>query len=139
MQPGLPQSVRLELTKFSHTITTNDRPGPMAWTHVNGNGDLACILDKFDESKSAPLKLIMRVIQNDSVLVCFQINDFILALLSVTPSQEQIDLAYYVRTNQPLREQSAPGQKSPFAVVVKLPCLAVKYPQSGLRVSISAS
>lgn len=63
----------------------------------------------------------------------------ILALLSVTPSQEQIDLAYYVRTNQPLREQSAPGQKSPFAVVVKLPCLAVKYPQSGLRVSISAS
>ncbi|KAJ5173214.1 hypothetical protein N7492_005807 [Penicillium capsulatum] len=108
------QSIQLNLAKFSHAITTTDRPGPMAWTHVNSNDDLSCVLEKFDEISSAPSKLILRVIQYKNVL-------------------EQIDLAYWVRTIRPSPAQGDISQKPAFAVVVKSPCLAVKYPQGGHR------
>lgn len=69
MMPSPPQSVSLDLAKFSYATTTADRPGPMAWTHVNSIGDLHCTLDKFEESLSAPSKLILRVVQQKNVLV----------------------------------------------------------------------
>lgn len=60
---------RLSLAKFSYTTTPIDHPGPLSWSHLNGNGDLVCIFDKFAATGSASSKLIMKVIRNDSVLV----------------------------------------------------------------------
>ncbi|KAJ5983964.1 hypothetical protein N7481_006063 [Penicillium waksmanii] len=105
-----PSGTRLSLAKFSYTTTPIDHPGPLSWCHINGNGDLVCIFDKFAATGSASSKLIMKVIRNDSVL-------------------EQIDIARLVQSNVLLNGFVT---KSSFAVVIKSPCLAVKYPQNGL-------
>ncbi|KAJ5646785.1 hypothetical protein N7490_003157 [Penicillium lividum] len=107
-----PQRTFLPLTKFSHTTTTINHSGPLAWTHVNGDGDLVCILEQIHGERSVPPRLLLRVARNDGIL-------------------EQLDLAHFARMSavQNGNDQSKP----PFAVVVKSPCLAVKYPQSNMH------
>ncbi|CAI7661394.1 unnamed protein product [Penicillium manginii] len=104
-----PSGTRLSLAKFSYTTTPVDHPGPLSWSHINGNGDLVCIFDKFAATGSASSKTLMKVIRNDYVL-------------------EQLDIARLVQSNL---SQNGSAAKSSFAVVVKSPCLAVKYPQNG--------
>ncbi|KAJ5125802.1 hypothetical protein N7448_005116 [Penicillium atrosanguineum] len=69
-QPQIASQVaRLPLAKFSHTATSIDHSGPLSWIHVNGHGDLVCLLDKFSGSSSTPSRLILRVVNNHGVLV----------------------------------------------------------------------
>lgn len=65
------QVARLPLAKFSHTTTSIDHSGPLSWIHVNGHGDLVCLLDKFSGSPSTPSRLILRVVNNHGILVRF--------------------------------------------------------------------
>lgn len=60
---------RLPLTKFSHTTTTINHSVPLSWTHVNGEGDLVCILEQIPGEHSVPPRLILRVARNDGILV----------------------------------------------------------------------
>ncbi|OQE26420.1 hypothetical protein PENSTE_c005G04912 [Penicillium steckii] len=99
----------LSLAKFSYTATPIDHPGPLSWSHINAHGDLICALDQYSAHESIPARLIMKITRNDTVM-------------------EQIDIARFV---QSALSQSTPASKSPFAVVIKCPCLAVKYPQNG--------
>ncbi|KAJ6095785.1 hypothetical protein N7486_006531 [Penicillium sp. IBT 16267x] len=111
------QVTRLPLTKFSHTTTTINHSVPLSWTHVNGDGDLVCIVEQIPGEHSVPPRLVLRVARNDGIL-------------------EQIDLAHFVRMSaaQSQNDQNILQSKSLFAVVVKSPCLAVKYPQSSMHI-----
>ncbi|CAG8124137.1 unnamed protein product [Penicillium olsonii] len=108
MQPaGPPHVIHFTIAKFSQTTTSVDHVGPLNWNHVNGRGDLHCIFEKVADVGSAPSRLIQKVLRGDILL-------------------EQLDLVQLVRhmaVPAPLR----PPPKSHFAVVVKLPCIAVKY------------
>ncbi|KAJ6127093.1 hypothetical protein N7523_002705 [Penicillium sp. IBT 18751x] len=106
------QVARLPLAKFSHTTTSIDHSGPLSWIHVNGTEGLVCLLDKFSGGPSTPSRLILRVVNNQGIL-------------------EQLDLEHFVRLS--ISQAHSPS-KSPFAVVVKSPCLAVKYAQSQTHV-----
>ncbi|KAJ5129583.1 uncharacterized protein N7515_005622 [Penicillium bovifimosum] len=106
--PNPPQVLRLTIAKFSHTTTSTDHVGPLNWTHVHGNGDITCTFDKYLDLDSIPSRLIQKVFQGDDLL-------------------EQLDLVFFVRMAA-MQAQLVPPPKSQFAVVVKSPCLAVKYP-----------
>ncbi|KAJ5956035.1 hypothetical protein N7501_010314 [Penicillium viridicatum] len=109
LQPPIPpQVLRLPIAKFSHTTTAVDHVGPLTWNHVPGNGDLACIFEKFLDSGSMPSRLIQKVVRGDGIL-------------------EQLDLVFFTRMVG-MQAQLIPPPRSHFAVVVKSPCLAVKYP-----------
>lgn len=70
LQPPIPpQVLRLPIAKFSHTTTAIDHVGPLTWNHVPGNGDLACIFEKFLDSGSMPSRLIQKVVRADGILV----------------------------------------------------------------------
>ncbi|KAJ5196115.1 hypothetical protein N7449_006594 [Penicillium cf. viridicatum] len=109
LQPPIPpQVLRLPIAKFSHTTTAIDHVGPLTWNHVPGNGDLACIFEKFLDSGSMPSRMIQKVVRGDGIL-------------------EQLDLIFFTRMAG-MQAQLIPPPRSHFAVVVKSPCLAVKYP-----------
>ncbi|KAJ5759344.1 hypothetical protein N7520_006500 [Penicillium odoratum] len=64
-----PQRTCLPLTKFSHTTTTINHGGPLAWTHVNSDVDLVCILEQISGERSVPPRLLLRVARNDGILI----------------------------------------------------------------------
>ncbi|KGO41139.1 hypothetical protein PEX1_021320 [Penicillium expansum] len=109
LQPPIPPQVyRLAIAKFSHTTTAIDHVGPLTWNHVPGSGDLACIFEKFLDFGSVPSRMIQKVVRGDGIL-------------------EQLDLVFFIRMTR-MQAQLIPPPRSQFAVVVKSPCLAVKYP-----------
>ncbi|KAF9246069.1 hypothetical protein DTO006G1_92 [Penicillium roqueforti] len=110
LQPPIipPQVLRLAIAKFSHTTTAIDHVGPLTWNHVPGNGDLACIFEKFLDSGSVPSRMIQKVVRGDGIL-------------------EQLDLVFFTRMAG-MQARLIPPPRSHFAVVVKSPCLAIKYP-----------
>ncbi|QQK42520.1 hypothetical protein Pdw03_6421 [Penicillium digitatum] len=111
LQPSTPpQVIRLAIAKFSHTTTAIDHVGPLTWNHVPGKVDLVCIFEKFLNLESVPSKMIQKVVRGDSIL-------------------EQLDLVFFIRMAE-IQAQLIPPPRSHFAVVVKSPCLAVKYPHS---------
>ncbi|KAJ5237424.1 hypothetical protein N7489_007515 [Penicillium chrysogenum] len=115
LQPAIPpQVLRLAIAKFSHTTTTIDHVGPLTWNHVPGNGDLACIFEKFLDSGSVPSRMIQKVVRGGGIL-------------------EQLDLVFFTRMAR-MQAQLIPPPRSHFAVVVKSPCLAVKYPHGGTHI-----
>ncbi|KAJ5835734.1 hypothetical protein N7447_001760 [Penicillium robsamsonii] len=115
LQPPIPpQFLRLAIAKFSHTTTTIDHAGPLTWNHIPGNGDLACIFEKFLGSGLVPSKMIQKVVRGDGIL-------------------EQLDLVFFTRMAA-MQAQLIPPPRSHFAVVVKSPCLAVKYPYGGTQI-----
>ncbi|KAJ5383759.1 hypothetical protein N7517_001670 [Penicillium concentricum] len=115
LQPPIPpQFLRLPIAKFSHTTTAIDHVGPLTWNHIPGNGDLACIFEKFLDSGPVPSKMIQKVVRGDGIL-------------------EQLDLVFFTRMAA-MQAQLIPPPRSHFAVVVKSPCLAVKYPYGGTHI-----
>ncbi|KAJ5849944.1 hypothetical protein N7455_009800 [Penicillium solitum] len=115
LQPPIPpQVLRLPIAKFSHTTTAIDHVGPLTWNHVPGNGGLACIFEKFLDSGSMPSRMIQKVVRGDGIL-------------------EQLDLVFFTRMAG-MQAQLIPPPRSHFAVVVKSPCLAVKYPHGGTHI-----
>ncbi|KAE8160167.1 hypothetical protein BDV40DRAFT_290378 [Aspergillus tamarii] len=85
--------------------------GPFNWSHIIGNGDVICIFER--HAMPAPLysKTLLKVIRDHDIL-------------------EHIDITHLLREAMGQPQSSQHGQTKPiFAVVVKLPCLAVKYPE----------
>ncbi|KAJ6072960.1 hypothetical protein N7467_011045 [Penicillium canescens] len=117
LQPHIPQVLRLTIVKFSHTTTAIDHIGPLTWNHVTGNGDLVCIFEKLQGTTSAPATLIQRVVRGDVILENVNLTNLVQMTASRTHS---------------FSSRTMP--KFPFAAVVKLPCLAIKYPEGGTHI-----
>ncbi|KAJ5720856.1 uncharacterized protein N7483_008790 [Penicillium malachiteum] len=117
LTPNHPQITRLPLAKFSHTTTTIDHGGLLSWNHINSTGDLTCILELLAGGGATLPRLVIRIARNDGIL-------------------EQLDLSHFshMLAAQSQSGQSALQAKAPFAVVVKSPCLAVKYPHSSTHI-----
>ncbi|KAF7590308.1 hypothetical protein BBP40_003001 [Aspergillus hancockii] len=113
--PQQPQEVTtlacLPLAKFSHTTTSSSHRGPLNWSHVFGNGDIIGIFERLSMPAPLPSRVLLKILRDHDIL-------------------EQVDLTYLTREAE---SQSQPAPNAPtkpvFAVVVKLPCLAVKYPR----------
>ncbi|KAE8419112.1 hypothetical protein BDV36DRAFT_252548 [Aspergillus pseudocaelatus] len=100
----------LSLAKFSYTTTSISHRGPFNWSHIIGNGDIVCIFER--HAMPAPLysRVLLKVMRDHDIL-------------------ENIDITHLLRDAMDQPQSSQHGQTRPiFAVVVKLPCLAVKYP-----------
>ncbi|KAL4922252.1 hypothetical protein BDW62DRAFT_172102 [Aspergillus aurantiobrunneus] len=97
-----------QLAKFSYTTTSINHRGPLTWSHVFGNGD---IIGAFERSTTLPSEGILFRVRN---------NHETLEEVGITDLMREFD-------NQVQYKQD--GSRPRFAVVVKLPCLAVKYPQ----------
>ncbi|OQD83435.1 hypothetical protein PENANT_c016G10619 [Penicillium antarcticum] len=113
-QSHISQVLRLAIAKFSHTTTAIDHIGPLTWNHVSGNEDLVCIFEKIHNGDSVPIRLIQRVIRGNVIL-------------------EEVNLTNLVQMAALRAKSDMNGSlpKFPFAAVVKLPCLAIKYPDGG--------
>ncbi|KKA25794.1 hypothetical protein T310_0180 [Rasamsonia emersonii CBS 393.64] len=102
------------LGKYSQAITSIDHNGPVNWNHLHGNGDLSVVFEKHSLSASATSSghetLYLKVIHGQRNL-------------------EELDLNYLAReaTQQALSRQ-ARSVKPVVAVIVKLPCIAIRYP-----------
>ncbi|KAJ5328044.1 hypothetical protein N7452_008434 [Penicillium brevicompactum] len=109
-QSSFPAQVHhFTIAKFSHTTTLIDHVGPLTWNHVTGNGELHCIFEKIADPSLVSSSLTQKVLRGNDML-------------------EQVDLVYQIRLAA-MSAQLVPIPKSHFAVVVKSPCIAVKYPE----------
>ncbi|KAL3479916.1 hypothetical protein BJX99DRAFT_255076 [Aspergillus californicus] len=99
---------RFQLAKFSYTTTSIDYRGPLTWNHIFGNGDITARFERRTISPSGPV--VFKVLRNDETLEDIGITDLL----------NQYESQLHSMQGNPKR----PG----FAVVVKPPCLAVKYP-----------
>ncbi|KAL4955293.1 hypothetical protein BDW69DRAFT_182682 [Aspergillus filifer] len=100
---------RFQLAKFSYTTNSVNHRGPIAWSHVFGNGNIIGIFEKYVSYPSG--RVLFRVLNNVETLEEICITDLI------TEFEGQI------------HSSGDTSRRPAFAVVVKLPCLAVKYPQ----------
>ncbi|KAL1998811.1 hypothetical protein VTN02DRAFT_5539 [Thermoascus thermophilus] len=107
---------RLVLAKFSHTTTSVEYNAPLSWHHILGQGDLVAVFEKrrvtAPETNHVHEQALLKVIRNREVL-------------------EDLDLNSLAReaTSQALSRQIG-NTKPSVAVIVKPPCLAVRYPSS---------
>ncbi|KAL4804533.1 hypothetical protein BDV18DRAFT_162293 [Aspergillus unguis] len=101
---------RFQLAKFSYTSTSSSHRGPLHWNHVFGNGDLVAIFEK--TPAYPPGRVLFRVLRDDrDTLEEVGITDLVQEYASHITSLQDA------------------SKRPSFAVVVKPPCLAVKYPQ----------
>ncbi|OJI98451.1 hypothetical protein ASPVEDRAFT_185906 [Aspergillus versicolor CBS 583.65] len=107
--PGPATLARFQLAKFSYATTSINHRGPITWSHVFGNGDIIGIFEKYVILSSK--KVLFRVRNNQETL-------------------EQVAITDLMRDFEDHARSAKDNPKPGFAVVVKLPCLAVKYPQS---------
>ncbi|OOF99069.1 hypothetical protein ASPCADRAFT_42655 [Aspergillus carbonarius ITEM 5010] len=112
--PDCTTLARLSLAKFSHTTTSLNHRGPLHWSHVMGNGNLIGIFEKRTLTSFTPDRVLLKV-------------------LSVHETLEEIDLTHFIIEAGNITQSSQSAASKPiFAVVVKLPCLAVKYPRANM-------
>ncbi|KAL4943665.1 hypothetical protein BDV06DRAFT_221019 [Aspergillus oleicola] len=100
---------RFQLAKFSYTTNSVNHRGPLTWNHVFGNGNLIGTFEKY--MSYLPGRILFRVLDNVETIEEICITDLIREF------EGQINFG-----QDTLRRPA-------FAVVVKLPCLAVKYPR----------
>ncbi|KAL4780278.1 hypothetical protein BJX76DRAFT_338438, partial [Aspergillus varians] len=100
---------RFQLAKFSYATTSVNHRGPMTWSHVFGNGDIIGTFEK--HTIFSPGRVLFVVRNNLETLEAVGITDLLKEFEDQIHSRQD-------------------GPRPTFAVVVKLPCLAVKYPQS---------
>ncbi|OAT08404.1 hypothetical protein BDBG_04355 [Blastomyces gilchristii SLH14081] len=107
-------SLNIPILKFSYSTTSADRASPLGWTHLSSSGDLAVIFDHI-----LPHETSSSFSQGDQHLRVLRGSDLL----------EQLNL------NSLAREAAAGSShslmqtaKSPVAIIVKSPCLAVRYP-----------
>ncbi|KAL2870510.1 uncharacterized protein BJX67DRAFT_345943 [Aspergillus lucknowensis] len=99
---------RFQLAQFSYTITSNGHRGPFNWNHVYGNGDIVGILEKC--TTPSPGKVVLKVLHGHDTLEEINITELAKELKSQIHSKQD-------------------GPKVPaVSVVVRSPCLAIKYP-----------
>ncbi|PGH11048.1 hypothetical protein AJ79_05090 [Helicocarpus griseus UAMH5409] len=106
--------LNIPILKFSHSTTSADRASPLAWTHLSSNGDLAVIFDQFPphETSSAFSQgyQCLRVLRGSEIL-------------------EQLNLNWLARQAAAGPSLLVPNVKPLVAIIVKSPCLAVRYPK----------
>ena len=64
-----PLATRMPLSKFSHTTTAVKSHTRMVWTHINGDGDLCCEIERHAGNGFSPSSLVLRIVHNRRVLV----------------------------------------------------------------------
>ncbi|KAL4887017.1 hypothetical protein BJY04DRAFT_177084 [Aspergillus karnatakaensis] len=107
--PGSRTLAHFQLAKFSYCTTSVSRRGPLTWSHVFGNGDLSGGFEKY--TTSIPGKIMFKVLRNDQ------------------DKLEELCMTDLLKDFESQAHPMQAGAKRPsFAVVVKVPCLAVKYP-----------
>ncbi|RAL16341.1 uncharacterized protein BO97DRAFT_455850 [Aspergillus homomorphus CBS 101889] len=112
--PGTPLA-RLSIVKFSHVTTSLTHSGPLNWSHLIGNNDLIATFERSQSAKLMSESIILRI---------FRFQD----------TMEELDLSFCAIDAASISAQTSPTQASKpvFAVVVKPPCLAVKYPRGNM-------
>ncbi|PYH45060.1 uncharacterized protein BP01DRAFT_277779, partial [Aspergillus saccharolyticus JOP 1030-1] len=106
---------RLSLAKFSHVTTTMNHRGPLNWGHIIGNNDLIAIFERSHVTGSMSDGLILKILRFRDII-------------------EELNLSFLAidAANDPTKTSQTSASKPLFAVVVKLPCLAVKYPRGSM-------
>ncbi|KAL5343794.1 hypothetical protein BJX70DRAFT_122894 [Aspergillus crustosus] len=99
---------RFQLAKFSYSTVSINHRGPLPWSHIFGNGEIIAVFEKYATSMSG--RIVFKVSRNDQE-----------KLICITDLMKDFDSQIQIRKDDTNRQG--------FAVVVKLPCLAVKYPQ----------
>ncbi|GAD97527.1 predicted protein [Paecilomyces variotii No. 5] len=110
------QLTRLLLAKFSYTTTSTLHNAPLNWNHIIGQNDIEAIFERYHGSGSGGSqghgKTVLKVSQHARVLE--ELNLTLLTQEAITQNQSM---------------QLGNG-KSTVALIVKSPCLAVRYPRS---------
>ncbi|KAL1882551.1 hypothetical protein Plec18167_002967 [Paecilomyces lecythidis] len=110
------QLTRLVLAKFSYTTTSTLHNAPLNWNHIIGQNDIEAVFERYNPSGSGGSqgqgKTVLKVSQHARVL-----EELNLTLLT----QEAITQAQSMQLG---------NAKPSVAVIVKSPCLAVRYPRS---------
>ncbi|KAL5046902.1 hypothetical protein BDW71DRAFT_207053 [Aspergillus fruticulosus] len=110
-QPREPTTLaRFQLAKFSYTTSSINHRGPLTWNHIFGNGNLSGIFETYAALSS--VRVSFRVVHNGWET---------LEELGITDLVKEFE--------DQLRSSQDRSRRPAFAVVVKLPCLAVKYPK----------
>ncbi|KKZ60213.1 hypothetical protein EMCG_05023 [[Emmonsia] crescens] len=107
-------SLNIPILKFSYSTTSADRASPLGWTHLSSNGDLAVVFDHImpHETSSA-----------------FSQGDQRLRVLRGGDVLEQLNLSSLAREAAAGPSHAfAENAKPAIAIIVKSPCLAVRYP-----------
>ncbi|KAJ9398051.1 hypothetical protein DTO282F9_4961 [Paecilomyces variotii] len=110
------QLARLVLAKFSYTTTSTLHNAPLNWNHIIGQNDIEAVFERYHASGPGAGqglgKTVLKVSQHAKVLEELNLN-----LLT----QEAVSQA---------RSMQIGNAKPTVAVIVKSPCLAVRYPRS---------
>ncbi|EEP76345.1 predicted protein [Uncinocarpus reesii 1704] len=106
----------LLVLKFSYVTTTVGRTSPLSWTHIAGGTDLLAVFDRVRvqenaSSWTAESKLTLKVLRGTDVLEDLDLGALAREAVASSSSQQQV-----------------PNAKTPIAVIVKSPCLAIRYP-----------
>ncbi|EEH38398.2 hypothetical protein PAAG_01319 [Paracoccidioides lutzii Pb01] len=107
-------TLNIPILKFSYSTTSADRASPLGWTHLSTNSDLAVVLDQISvhETSSA-----------------FSQGDQRLRVLRGSDVLEQLNLNSLAREAAIGPSLSLSHNPKPHAaIIVKSPCLAVRYP-----------
>ncbi|PYI11305.1 hypothetical protein BO78DRAFT_413783 [Aspergillus sclerotiicarbonarius CBS 121057] len=125
---------RLSLAKFSHTTTSLNHRGPLHWSHVMGNGDLIGVLERRAMTSFTPDRILLKVLGVHGNLVIPTGSEKQSETgANQTCHQEEIDLTHFaIEAGNMTQSSQTTASKPIFAVVVKLPCLAVKYPRANM-------
>ncbi|KAL4764120.1 uncharacterized protein BDW70DRAFT_157240 [Aspergillus foveolatus] len=109
-QPHEPTTIaRFQLAKFSYTTLSINHRGPLTWSHIFGNGNLFGVFESYAALSST--RVLFRVVHNG------------------WETLEEIGITDLIKESEEQRRSQDSSRRPAFAVVVKLPCLAVKYPQ----------
>ncbi|EFW21783.1 predicted protein [Coccidioides posadasii str. Silveira] len=110
---GIPLS--LTVLKFSYVTTTTDRTSPLGWTHISGGVDLRAVFGRTQVRENGSSwttgSPTLKVLRGLDVLEDLDLDA--LAREAVASSSSQIQIS---------------SSKAPIAVLVKSPCLAIRYP-----------
>ncbi|KAJ9293951.1 hypothetical protein DTO271G3_7327 [Paecilomyces variotii] len=110
------QLARLVLAKFSYTTTSTLHNAPLNWNHIIGQNDIEAVFERYHASGPGAGRglgeTVLKVSQHTKVLEELNLN-----LLA----QEAVSQARSMQTG---------NAKPTVAVIVKSPCLAVRYPRS---------
>ncbi|OJD14174.1 hypothetical protein AJ78_05461 [Emergomyces pasteurianus Ep9510] len=106
--------LNIPILKFSYSTASADRTSPLGWTHLSSSGDLAVVFDHI-----MPPETSSAFCQGDRRLRVFRSGAIM----------EQLNLNSLAREAAAVPSHAfAQNMKPPVAIIVKSPCLAVRYP-----------
>ena len=99
-----------------------------------GNGEMWALFDRYMDKTTGMEGTRLKVSEKWNIVVCFLTCSTLDGITHHT-QKDEVDFSYYSRQTDDM-QRTHPGLKSHFAVVAKVPCLAIKYPvDHGLSVS----